>query len=144
MTCFSFRVFGEPAPKGSYSALHTKNGRAYLIPASKKEHPWRERVRLTALNEIRLTHEHIPLDCGLTISMIFYLPRPKSVTKNKRPHPTVKPDIDKLLRSTNDALTDSGIIADDARILEITGKKKYADDRQPGAYITITDQKDTQ
>jgi len=93
---------------------------------------------------MRLKHVSPPFDSGVTVSMVFYLPRPKSVSRKKRPHPTVKPDIDKLLRSTNDALTDSGIITDDALILEITGKKEYADDRQPGAYITITDQKDTQ
>ena len=33
------------------------------------------------------------------------------------------PDLDKLLRSTGDALTTSGLIADDARIVAITAEK---------------------
>jgi Holliday junction resolvase RusA-like endonuclease len=52
------------------------------------------------------------------------------------------PDLDKLIRAVGDSLTDAGIIRDDSRIITITARKLYADDRGPGAVIrvnTLTD-----
>jgi Holliday junction resolvase RusA-like endonuclease len=43
-----------------------------------------------------------------------------------------------LLRSTCDALTDSQVIVDDARIVQIEAEKVYADHDPTGALIYIT------
>ena len=79
--------------------------------------------------------------------MDFYLPRPSSVSLKKRALPIVPPDLDKLLRSTLDGIgqgVETGKVGDgmtwgdDSQVVEIFARKYYADDRQPGATITIT------
>jgi Holliday junction resolvase RusA-like endonuclease len=69
----------------------------------------------------------------LELSVIFYLPRPKTAT---REFPAVMPDVDKLLRAVFDSL--SGIIyLDDSRIIRATAQKLYADARGVGAVIRV-------
>jgi hypothetical protein len=52
-------------------------------------------------------------------------------------HPTVKPDIDKLVRAINDALT--GILfTDDCQVVSISMTKDYCGERRAGAYITVS------
>jgi crossover junction endodeoxyribonuclease RusA len=54
--------------------------------------------------------------------MTFTLARPKSAKRGALP--TKKPDVSKLVRSTEDALTDVGLWEDDARVVhEISGKR---------------------
>ena len=48
-----------------------------------------------------------------------------------------KPDIDKLLRSTLDALGEAGLWADDSQVVHVQSSKDYADDRPPGALIKV-------
>ena len=122
---FSFRVDGIPAPQGS--KRHVGNGR--MIEMSKKVGPWRDRVFHTARRDF--TGE--PFDGPLEVSIVFYLARPKTVT---RAYPSVVPDIDKLDRSTNDALTIAGVITDDARIVDLHLSKRYG---EPGADITVSE-----
>ena len=50
--------------------------------------------------------------------MVFTLPKPSSAPKRRRTWPMRKPDLSKLARSTEDALVDAGLLADDARIVE--------------------------
>jgi Holliday junction resolvase RusA-like endonuclease len=73
------------------------------------------------------------LDEPLELSVIFYLPRPKTAT---RKFPAVMPDLDKLIRAVGDSL--SGLVyVDDSRIIAISAQKRYADDRDPGALIRV-------
>jgi crossover junction endodeoxyribonuclease RusA len=85
-----------------------------------------------------ITEGFEPLDEPLELSVIFYLPRPKTATRN---FPAVMPDLDKLIRAVGDSL--SGLVyVDDSRIVSINAHKRYADDRGPGALIrvnTLTD-----
>lgn len=119
----TFRVDGVPGPQGS--KRHVGNGR--MIEMSKKVGPWRDRVALTARRE----HHGEPLDGPLFARIEFFLERPKTVT---RAYPSVTPDIDKLVRSTFDALKMGGLIADDARVVDLVTSKRYGD---PGAWITV-------
>jgi Holliday junction resolvase RusA-like endonuclease len=51
--------------------------------------------------------------------------------------PTVAPDLDKLLRLVNDAITDAGCVwLDDAQVVEIRARKVYVT-TQPGCSIRI-------
>lgn len=76
----------------------------------------------------------------------FYLLRPPSVKQSKRAFPIVPPDIDKLCRSTLDGISqglsgkvgDGLLWGDDAQVIELVARKFYADEREPGADITIT------
>lgn len=127
-------VSGEPASQGSHSVI---NGRIVQVNSSKHK-KWRNAVVFAALDLIG--EDWTPIDEPVELTVIFYLPRPKSVLT--RSYPAVMPDLDKLIRAVGDSLTDAGIIRDDSRIITITARKLYADDRGPGAVIrvnTLTD-----
>ena len=61
----------------------------------------------------------------IAVVIDFYLQRPSSAPK-RRTMPDRRPDLDKLVRSTFDALTTASVIEDDARIVEIVARKHYA------------------
>jgi crossover junction endodeoxyribonuclease RusA len=122
-------VSGEPASQGSHSVI---NGRIVQVNSSKHK-KWRNAVVFAALDLIG--EDWTPIDEPVELTVIFYLPRPKSVLT--RSFPAVMPDLDKLIRAVGDSLTDAGIIRDDSRIITITARKLYADDRGPGAVIRV-------
>lgn len=137
-----FTVFGKPAPKGSYRTVRVrskKTGRMTnrFIPMSKNEHPWRQAI----VNTIRALNIRDKPTVGqpISIAVVFYLQRPKSISVKVRPYPTEKPDIDKLCRSTFDGLTDSGLIPDDKYIVDASPHKRYCVNPQSqGATIVVT------
>jgi crossover junction endodeoxyribonuclease RusA len=123
----TINVSGEPASQGSHSVIH---GRIVQVNSAKHKR-WRNAVAFAALDLI--TDGWELLDEPLELSVIFYLPRPKTAT---REFPAVMPDVDKLLRAVFDSL--SGVIyLDDSRIIRATAQKLYADDRGPGALIRV-------
>lgn len=69
-----------------------------------------------------------PIHC----QMIFTMPRPKSAKKDAVP--STRPDLSKLVRSTEDALTDVGAWEDDARIVFCISMKVY-----PGQHVDALD-----
>lgn len=122
------RIYGEPAPQGS--KRHVGNG--VMIESSKKVAPWREAVKWGLIHGAALQQITGPV----TVAVTFYLPRPKSAKVGAVPFR--KPDLDKLLRSTFDAINDTGLIEDDARIVTVVANKLYADAENPnGAAIKI-------
>lgn len=156
----TFHVEGIPAPQGSKQAFAVrKKNRAtgqmeYTGKTTMKEsahdkvQAWRTRVHAAA-EQIMAATGWTPPASGAIVDIDFYLPRPKGHYRTGRyagllrdaaptAH-TVKPDRDKLERSTHDALTSSGIINDDANIVGGSVWKHYADGRPTGARITIRD-----
>lgn len=135
-------VYGQPAPQGSKKHL----GRGILVESSKALKPWREAVKWAALEALPREPDTDatlpPLDGPLTARMTFTLRKPASAPKRRRTWPDRTPDLSKLVRATEDALTDAGAWADDARVVELHAAKRYplegpeALDR-PGARITI-------
>ena len=111
-------VYGNPAPQGSKKFVGTTaNGRGLLVESSKKVKPWRMDVKAAA-ELVRDAHAaSMPLEGPLVVSMIFTLPKPSSAPKRRQTWPDRKPDVSKLARSTEDALTDAGFWADDARVV---------------------------
>lgn len=109
-------VYGSPAPQGSkkFVGVAKSTGRGILVESSKKVKPWREDVKAAGL---LARNGAAPLDGPLRVRMVFTLPKPASAPKKRRTYPDRKPDLSKLLRSTEDALVDAGVIADDARIV---------------------------
>lgn len=127
-------VHGLPAPKGSARAIR-RGAHAVLVAGSsdvgkKKMRAWERDVAAAARYEIA---GGPLLTCAIEVVVAFRLPRPKSV---KRQTPTVKPDLDKLLRSTLDALTGT-LIVDDAQIISVRATKEYATDGNEGATILV-------
>lgn len=124
----SYFIEGEPAPQGSKTGF-VKNGRVVMVEASKKVKPWREAVAAQT-QEYRASKwpnaEQWTLTSPVEIALVFYLPRPKTVS---RKFPSVKPDLDKLIRSTFDGLTTGGLYTDDALVIAVSASKEYATDR---------------
>ena len=124
----TIEVSGDPASQGSHSVI---NGRIVQVNSTKHK-KWRNAVAFAALDLVTDGWELI--DEPLELTVIFYLPRPKSVLD--RAYPAVMPDLDKLVRAVGDSL--SGVVyVDDSRIISLTAKKLYADDRGPGAVIRV-------
>lgn len=117
-------VRGQPAPQGSKSFKGMTNaGRAILTESSKKVRPWRQDVKLAA--ELwRAQTGAAPIDGPVVVRMVFTLPKPKSAPKTRRTYPMRTPDLSKLVRSTEDALTDAGVWSDDARVIEYSRAAK--------------------
>ena len=125
----SFEVDGKPEPQGSKFAIIVK-GRAQVIddnPHALKA--WRKAVAGAAREAVG---GRPPLDVACSLEAVFYMPRPKTVT---RPEPTVKPDLDKLLRALMDALKTGGVYTDDARVTRISIEEVYG--QHPGVSVTV-------
>ena len=145
MNGLSFRVHGNPAPKGSKSAFVNSAGRAQLLEGRtagqrSKLGAWKAAVTYAAVNAAHafgLTTIAEPVKVTVT----FWMPRPKTGPNSK---PAVlwhssTPDVDKLLRSTLDAIVAAGtVLADDRYCSVVTASKRYCDGQQePGASIVI-------
>lgn len=129
-------VFGQPAPQGS--KRHVGNG--VMVESSKKVKPWRQDVVAAARSVVenaRIAHYpdgvlHIdpftPLDGPLHVRMVFSFTRPRSHYRTGRnahllkadapAQPCGRPDVSKLCRATEDALTTAGVWVDDSRVAE--------------------------
>lgn len=123
-------VYGSPAPQGSKKFVGMKGGRGKLVESSNRVKPWRQDVKAAAL---AVRDGAAPLDGPLVMRMVFTLPKPSSAPKRRRTYPMRKPDLSKLVRSTEDALTDAGLIADDARIVEYERLAKVYPGEDPEA-----------
>lgn len=144
----SIKVIGLPAPQGSKRFVGVRAGRGIMVESSAKVKPWREAVKWAAY-EARAVHdmaraEGAPVQVPGPVEavMVFTMPRPKSAKKGARP--SKKPDLSKLIRSTEDALTDAGVWEDDARVVTCWARKVYPGTHPdaldvPGAVIRISE-----
>lgn len=124
---------GIPQPQGSKQAF-VRGKRAVLVESNKKLPAWRKLVT-EKLEEANVSCA--PLEGAVALDVMFFIPRPKSVT---REYPSVKPDLDKYIRSIGDSATDAGVVNDDSQIVEIVAYKCYADAEQPaGALVTLSE-----
>ncbi|MBB4915069.1 RusA family crossover junction endodeoxyribonuclease [Streptosporangium saharense] len=114
-------AYGVPGPQGSKKARAIYKGRGAnrqftgkvsVQESSRKVGPWREAVKKAA--ELAAGPGWVTLDAPLLVEFCFTFDRGRTV---KRRHHTVYPDLSKLIRSTEDALTGAGIWADDARVV---------------------------
>lgn len=134
-------VYGKPAPQGSKRFVGmSKAGRGILVESSKDVKPWREAVRCAAIEAMGQAGAGIAGPVELAI--VFTLAKPKSAPKGRRTYPDKKPDLSKVVRSTEDALTDAGVYQDDARIVRCVAIKVFPGEHPyalpvPGARISV-------
>ena len=137
-----FDVLGLPAPKGSHSGVR-RGDRIVVLDGSSsasraKLAAWEGAVRGAARSWMASTdHQVSPWekDTALAVHIIFRLPAPK-----RTPRETLQarlPDLDKLERSTHDALKKSGLIHDDSRIAISYTAKRWTLGDHPGAEIYV-------
>lgn len=140
----AIRVYGQPAPQGSKDPLRNQaSGRIQMVESSKRVKPWRADVKQAALDAGAA--DRPPYDGPVRVDMTFAFVRPKSHYRTGRnahllrdgapKYPHGKPDLSKLVRSTEDALT--GVVwTDDSRVVGLRVWKLWTADR-PGALITV-------
>ena len=154
MRALHITVLGQPAPQGSKRAfINSRTGRAHVIESSHdRVKSWRQAVLEATLNNV-IQPAFQAFTGPVTVSMTFRMPRPRShyrTGKNAHllkdsapPFPSGTPDLSKLARSTEDALTDAGAWADDAQVVRYDLLEKvYASGDLPGATITIRETTD--
>lgn len=128
MTEAGFWVPGRPVPQGSKRGF-VAGSRAVLVDVNRESlGAWRSSVALAAA-EAAAGQE---IAGAVELEAEFFLTPPLSV---KRPYPSVRPDLDKLVRSLLDGLTGSGIWHDDAQVVRMTVAKSYGP--QAGARIRV-------
>jgi Holliday junction resolvase RusA-like endonuclease len=127
-----FEVYGIAAPQGSKKSI----GNNRFVEASKKLPAWRKAVKAAA-SDAMASFDWVQLSGPVEAHIVFFLPRPQSVTPGRRQLPTVPPDADKLARAVLDSCTDAGVYTDDSLVCKLTVFKMYDDVREPGASVTI-------
>jgi len=146
----SFFVYGIPAPGGSKTAkliyqggrIVMRNGRPLITMRddAKGNADWKRSVKFFAVQAYRAE----PLTGPLEVWFSFVVVRPKchygsgknagNLKSSAPDYPCVNPDVTKLIRSTEDALT--GILwRDDKQIVHQVGNKKYG--TQPGCQLDV-------
>ena len=137
-----FVAFGLPSPGGSKNAFRNPHtGRIVVVDAGgKKTRTWRTVVAHAA--KIAMAGGEL-MQPPLSLVIEFRMPRPKwhyksnGLIKDDAPYfPIVRPDLTKLLRSTEDAMT--GIVwHDDSQIVEQNIHRTYSSVEDTGARITV-------
>lgn len=126
----AFTVYGRPQPAGSKRAFqHRHTGRIVVTDDAKHSRSWKTDVAQAA--GVAMQSREL-LERPLMLELTFYLPRPKGHygARGLRPSaprfPTVKPDVLKLARAVEDALT--GIVyRDDSQIVVELLQKVYGE-----------------
>jgi Holliday junction resolvase RusA-like endonuclease len=147
MSEVSIDVLGTPAPKGSNRAM-LRGGKAVFVPGGSRINQdalqsWAGQCRLACQTFVSGQASPLFTQVALAVVITFRLKRPgghwakKGGLKSGAPMaPCVKPDDDKLARSTLDALS-GAIFDDDSRIVRLTVAKEYAEPGQEGASIRV-------
>lgn len=146
-----FTVIGTPATAGSkkpfiYKSKKDGKYRASMAPDNKRQKPWMSLVSMTAAE----VHNRPVLTCPLVLAIDFYFVRPKShfradgwlLKKGAPRYHVKKPDLCKLIRAVEDALT--GIVwRDDSQICRYGRmSKRWSIDGMASALITIYEAED--
>lgn len=129
MTEHAFEVLGLPKPAGSKRAF-VRGGRAVVVDDCRGGREWKNLVADAALAACG----EVLLEGALELRVTFWMPRPKGhfgtgrnadqVKASAPAHPAVKPDVLKLARAIEDALT--GVLwRDDAQIVSERLHKRY-------------------
>lgn len=122
-------IHGKPAPQPRVRAYRRGEHAGVYTPSMADA--WKGQVMLAAgLYRGQFTTGPLRLEVE------FYLPRPRA--RKNDDYVTVKPDLDNLLKSTMDALSNAGVWHDDAQVAAIVSTKRYESANQAiGAVIRL-------
>ncbi len=141
---YAVRVYGLPEPQGSMTCKAKHVAKANLQPTNEPALKlWRALVE-KAGRALPVSGLVGPVGVEVTLTVA----KPRTVTRDwpskKANQKGVGGDVDKLARAVLDALEASGVIENDAQVVELTARKCYptspgATDRldRPGAVIRI-------
>lgn len=128
----TFTVVGAPQTAGSKRAFPFRRRDGSLgvsvTDDNAKSQNWKRSVSV----EARLAYDGPLLEGALSVLFVFYRPRPKGhfgakgLKPSAEPYPITRPDVLKLARATEDALT--GVIwRDDAQIVSERISKRWGE-----------------
>jgi crossover junction endodeoxyribonuclease RusA len=133
-------VLSRPTTQGSKKAfVNHRTGRAVMMEQMGDQlKNWRADVRAAAEPHRGRFVAKEPL----RVVAHFTLAKPVSAPKRRRTWPTgMRNDLEKLLRSTYDALTSSGVWADDSQVVQEMSSKSYPGEgdgpSSPGVLLMI-------
>ncbi len=122
-------IHGTPKAQPRVKAYRRGSHVGVYTPNTADE--WKAQVILAA------SAYHQKFEGTVMLEVEFYLPRPKSHKNDV--YCQTKPDIDNLLKSTMDALSQAGVWRDDAQVVAVVASKRYeAENREIGAVIKVT------
>lgn len=127
----SFFVAGRPVSKGSKRLMHGKNGAYMMEDNGDLLKEWMRALKA----DMRQHRVGWVKQSPLMVRLAFVFPMRKSDTL-----PTWKataPDADKLERAVLDAMTQSGLIVDDAQVVSLHSTKVHG--LRQGCRVTIID-----
>jgi len=127
-----FFVPGIARTAGSKTAFKGKDGKVNFAHAGKYSKGWMDSVKWFAMQQYG--QRTVLLAGPITLKLIFFMARPKGHFRTGKQagelkasapgHPTSKPDLTKLTRAVEDALT--GLIwKDDSQVVKQDTKKVY-------------------
>lgn len=137
-------VSGKPEPAGSKSAFVIPGtNRASVVDANKNAKPWKRNVAAAAAEQ----YAGDPIIGPVDVMLVFVLARLKghygtgrnaTILKESAPlQPTVAPDVLKLARGVEDALT--GLVyMDDAQIVNEVLQKRYGNHPRVEIFVRET------
>lgn len=145
---FTARVYGLPRPQGSlsYYGVSKRTGKA-IVSNSKQLLAWRETCvkTFTVVLEDMTGFEKVEEKCH--VDMDFFFARPqrhfradKVTLKHDAPvfHDKV-PDLDKLIRGVNDALTYGQVWTDDSLMASCMARKFYTNNpADAGVLVSVS------
>jgi len=135
---FSFTVFGtDPAPQGSKKYVGSRMSKAgnsvpMIVESSPKLPAWRKAVSRAVVDAMEASGDLSKFDDAVKVEAVFYLTRPKTVT---RAYPSKPPDLDKLSRGLLDGMLPCWV--DDSLVVRLEVSKVYATG-ESGVAVTVT------
>lgn len=113
-----------------------------MVESSRFVEPWRAAVAWQARAAAGRAGWSPP--AVARVSLVFHMPTPKAMQVRVdrlppgrlMPH-AKRPDVDKLARSTLDALVTAGVLADDSHVAELTARKFYARTGGAGVFVSV-------
>lgn len=114
----SIIIYQEPVAKGR--PRFTRGGIAFTPKTT------RDAEKVVKI-EMNTAFKEEPFDTPIKVIMRFGMTRPKSVKQDKRPLPSVKPDLDNIAKLYCDSGNDI-LWADDALICSLHLEKKYCEE----------------
>lgn len=126
-----FTVIGVARQMGSKRAFVPKgHTRPIITDSNKNLKAWQQLVAehaAVAIGALPKADRVLSTE-GMRLTIAFYLPRPQSLRDRVTAH-TKAPDLDKLVRATQDAI-EQVVYANDSQVCDLVAMKRYA---APGA-----------
>lgn len=140
----NFWVSGHAAPQGSKSFMGFRQGKPMIKDQCKRLPEWKSAVGLAATRAMAAGNCKLMRNEPVHLILNFFLPRPKyhykkdGTLKDTAPYRCLSmPDLTKLVRSTEDAMTKI-VYDEDSRVVTQSTEKFYErPDLGPGVHVIV-------